>query len=388
MSIYRTYLSGFWQVISHKEFMNRIHKSMYYGRAKLSIPLSDYITEAFSEAHNSYSLNRLDHAVVGRLRTTPCSLILALIYFERLKDSDPAYCKQITPTDLFLISMVSSDNPNQLQPQLISSRFQMVATKFYSGHDDDSPSVNWSELAKTTPENLLQMELNFLSSLNWNVYVSNEEFFEKVASVERNLASQQGLHRGWLTYMELSILMPSIQITKSFMEITFVLGLSYAAFFATIVASFFLVSTIPGSCLRPPCDDSAAVTSSQTAPELNTETSNLTVDTNASLSENALEIDDLTFIENVLNDTDNKSNQSDSRAARPSIGREMFKWPVIFNQINSPSIDFCNDPAGNKRFNLRPKRNTTLDHSLLNKLFHFKSEPLLSMKTEYKFQLI
>lgn len=87
---------------------------MYYGRAKLSIPLSDYITEAFSEAHNSYSLNRLDHAVVGRLRTTPCSLILALIYFERLKDSDPAYCKQITPTDLFLISMVSSDNPRQL----------------------------------------------------------------------------------------------------------------------------------------------------------------------------------------------------------------------------------------------------------------------------------
>lgn len=261
----------------------------------------------------------------------------------------------------------------------------MVATKFYSGHDDDSPSVNWSELAKTTPENLLRMELNFLSSLNWNVYVSNEEFFEKVASVERNLASQQGLHRGWLTYMELSILMPSIQMTKSFMEITFVLGLSYAAFFATIVASFFLVSTIPGSCLRPPCEDSAAVAS--TTPELNAETSNLTVDTNATLSENALAIDALSFVENVLNDTDNQSNQSDASAAKPSIGREMFKWPVIFNQITSANIDFCNDPARNARLNLKPKRNTTLDHSLLNKLFHFKNDPLLSMKTEYKFQL-
>lgn len=86
--------------------MNRIQKSMYYGRAKLSIPLSDYITESFSETHNRYSLNRLDKSVISELRTTPCSLIIALIYFERLKDADPAYCKQITPTELFLISMV------------------------------------------------------------------------------------------------------------------------------------------------------------------------------------------------------------------------------------------------------------------------------------------
>lgn len=94
------------QLLSHEAFVNRVQKSLYYGRARVSIPLSDYIADVFSETHKSYSLNRLNHATIGQLRTTPCSLILAMIYLERLKDADPAYTKHITPTELFLVSMV------------------------------------------------------------------------------------------------------------------------------------------------------------------------------------------------------------------------------------------------------------------------------------------
>lgn len=125
----------------------------------------------------------------------------------------------------------------------------MVATKFYSGHDEDS-TVNWAEYAKTTPDNLLRMELEFLTALDWKIYVSNDEFFEKVATIERKLAQKQGLTRGWFTYMELDSLLPSIQITKSFLHFTFIIGLSYTAFVATIVASVFLVSQIPGTYLN------------------------------------------------------------------------------------------------------------------------------------------
>lgn len=125
----------------------------------------------------------------------------------------------------------------------------MVATKFYSGHDEDS-SVNWAEYAKMTPDNLLSMELEFLSALNWRVYVSNEEFFDKVTSIERKLARKQGLTRGWFTYMELNSLMPSIKITKSFLHFSFIIGLSYTAFVATMIASVFLVSQIPGTYLH------------------------------------------------------------------------------------------------------------------------------------------
>lgn len=94
--------------MSHGEFLNRIQKSLYYGgsKAKMSIPLSDYIADTFSDTHNGYSLNRLNYSTVGNLRSTPCSLILAMIYLERLKDADLAFTKHVTPTELFLVSMV------------------------------------------------------------------------------------------------------------------------------------------------------------------------------------------------------------------------------------------------------------------------------------------
>lgn len=103
--------SSMQQLLSHGEFLNRIQRSLYYGHGKetqISIPLSDYIADTFSETHRGYSLNRLNYATIGNLRTTPCPLILAMIYLERLKDADPAYTKHVTPTELFLVSMVSS----------------------------------------------------------------------------------------------------------------------------------------------------------------------------------------------------------------------------------------------------------------------------------------
>ena len=78
----------------------------------MSIPMSDYMTDMFSDTHRGYSLNRLNYATVGRVRTPPYSLILAMIYLERLKETDPAYTKHITPTELFLVSMVSSSRPS------------------------------------------------------------------------------------------------------------------------------------------------------------------------------------------------------------------------------------------------------------------------------------
>lgn len=94
--------------MSTDEFFNRIQKSLYYGdrKSKLSIPLSDYIADTFSDTHSRYSLNRLNYSTVGNLQSTPCTLILALCYLERLKEADPAYTKRVSPAELFLVSMV------------------------------------------------------------------------------------------------------------------------------------------------------------------------------------------------------------------------------------------------------------------------------------------
>lgn len=102
----------------HDQFLQRIRKTLYVGghvsvlppsanSQKISRPLADYAAELFSAPHRGHSLNRLHSVTVSKLQATPCSLILAMIYMDRLSVSDPLYATRITPTELFLVSMVS-----------------------------------------------------------------------------------------------------------------------------------------------------------------------------------------------------------------------------------------------------------------------------------------
>lgn len=108
----------------HDQFLQRIRKTLYVGglspsssaaaapsanSQRISGPLADYAAELFSRPHRvgGHSLNRLSAVTVARLNATPCSLILAMIYMDRLSVADPGYAKRITPTELFVVSMVS-----------------------------------------------------------------------------------------------------------------------------------------------------------------------------------------------------------------------------------------------------------------------------------------
>lgn len=177
-----------------------------------------------------HSLDRLDYATVGKLAVTPCSLIMAMIYLDRLNDIDPEYARRITPSELFLVSM-------------------MVSTKVYCGYDEDIYISAWAEYGNMTIDEMKKLELNFLNALNWTAYISNEEFFDKLNSVELVLAKRQGRKRGWLTYTELTKLIPSIEIAKQIIKLNAILAVSYAAGFITIAGAFLLVSKIPGSSL-------------------------------------------------------------------------------------------------------------------------------------------
>lgn len=110
----------------HDAFLLRIRKTLYVGghvsttspsvsapsvnSQKISRPLADYAADLFSESHRGRSgtLNRLNSVTVSKLGATPCPLIMAMIYMDRLQVADPMYARRITPTELFLVSMVSA----------------------------------------------------------------------------------------------------------------------------------------------------------------------------------------------------------------------------------------------------------------------------------------
>lgn len=98
--------------INHQEFLKRIKKSLYYGPSNpnrmTSQPLASHVSRAFNETHRNYSLNTLDLDSISRIRQqTPCSLILSMIYLERLNKLDPMFVKSVSPSELFLVTLVS-----------------------------------------------------------------------------------------------------------------------------------------------------------------------------------------------------------------------------------------------------------------------------------------
>lgn len=72
--------------------------------------LLELAAELFSEAQRGRSLDLLHYdqaAVVSRNTcASPCSLILALLYLERLRTCNPDYLKKVASSELFLISLV------------------------------------------------------------------------------------------------------------------------------------------------------------------------------------------------------------------------------------------------------------------------------------------
>lgn len=250
----------------------------------------------------------------------------------------------------------------------------MVATKFYSGHDEEAPYVNWAESINTTSDNLLAMELSFLSAIDWNVFVSNEEFFDKVESLEIILARRQGLNRGFFTYLELNSVMPSVQIAKQFIQSTLVLGLSYTVLVTTMVASVFLASQIPGTYLNAPSRSTSTQTSLEISPEKSALSSQsadmLGMSTELINSDSTFNGSDMSIILNLDIDRLTETSEPLTQRIEPNttswiplllsswyslLKSDSFEWPVIAERNKEHTCDdgmsanlFCNSSARNE----------------------------------------
>ncbi|XP_055387197.1 formin-J [Condylostylus longicornis] len=228
------------KMMQYDEFMERIKKSFYYGdesveeNIELTSPLAEYASELFSEPQKGNSLQRLTKFSAGNVRVpNPCSLIMALIYLDRLNEVNPGYVRNgITPSDLFLVSVV-------------------VSSKFCYDDDEDSTFYldDFLQDCDTSLEHYKKLEMEFLCAIDWNIYISNENFQKKLETIEKFLAKREGIRRGWLTYTELLHFLPSFTLAKFLLNNITVMAVSYVASVMTMAGAFFLVSNIPGNGL-------------------------------------------------------------------------------------------------------------------------------------------
>ncbi|XP_011166512.1 protein CNPPD1 [Solenopsis invicta] len=229
--------------LEHNEFMKRIRKSLYYSKLpvinSLSLPVTELAAELFTEVKSGHTLEKLDVEEASRISrnacVSPCSLVLALLYIERLKNCNPEYLLQVAPSELFLVSL-------------------MVASKFLhdDGEEDEVFNKEWANSGQVTISQMNKLEKDFLAAIDWTVLVQHQDFWERLQQLEKNVAYREVHKRRWCTYTELSCLMNTVQlirIAQTLISVSSICLATYAAGLATLLGSTLVAHFIVQSCL-------------------------------------------------------------------------------------------------------------------------------------------
>ncbi|XP_046964508.1 protein CNPPD1 [Vanessa cardui] len=220
----------------HKEFLKRISKTLYYGQLPtlpcLSLPVTEISCELWSVPQRGRSLRRL-HAdaaadIARSACVSPCALVLAILYLERLKRCNPDYLSAAAPADLFLVSL-------------------MVSNKFLQddGEDDEVICSEWAVSGGLELDQLKKLEVEFLNAIDWNVFVSEKSFEDGLLWLERQVALRQAQLRGFFTYSDLAVACSTSLLSELAQSVsTACLGvtLSYVSSLLTLVTSTLVIS--------------------------------------------------------------------------------------------------------------------------------------------------
>ncbi|GLD67425.1 protein CNPPD1 [Lates japonicus] len=246
----------------HQKLTERVRKRLYYGLDKdvsldaLSCPVTDIAVEIFQKSAPSpiRKLQKKYAAHVAREACiSPCAMMLALVYIERLRHRNPEYLQKISSSDLFLISM-------------------MVASKYLydEGEEEEVFNDEWGAAGKLDVQTVNKLEMNFLNAIEWSLFTEPNDFFDILSHLETSIAERQGMKRGWFTYTDLCVLLEQsawsqalAAIYQHFTKVSCMLGLVYLTSVAGLIATSAVLHQLSlsrsgQSLLAPPAESSPA----------------------------------------------------------------------------------------------------------------------------------
>ncbi|KAK6484857.1 protein CNPPD1 isoform X1 [Huso huso] len=236
----------------HQKLTERVRKRLYYGLDAdctldaLSGPVTDIAVELLHKSapspirklHKKYAAHVAREACIS-----PCAMMLALVYIERLRHRNPEYLQQISSSDLFLISM-------------------MVASKYLydEGEEEEVFNDEWGAAGKLDVHTVNSLEMNFLKAIDWSLYADPSEFFEILIRLETCIAEKQGLKRGWFTYTDLCVLLEQstwqqafTHLYRHFTKLACMFSLVYLTSVAGLIASTAILQQMLFLRGKPPC---------------------------------------------------------------------------------------------------------------------------------------
>ncbi|KAL5005648.1 hypothetical protein ScPMuIL_016806 [Solemya velum] len=222
-------------------FSERLRKTLYYGKSpktdRPSMPVTEIAVEFFQEAapreldkiSTMFASQTSRHACMS-----PCSIMLAILYVKRLRERNPEYLQRVSSSDLFFISV-------------------MMASKFLydEGVDEEVFNDEWAESGNMEIDDVNRLEREFLSAADWKLYVRPEDFSDVLKSMEKRIAWDKGVDRGWFSYTDLFVLSQDpqwstlwLELTKDLTQVVIVSSVAYLAAVLTMVGSTAIVMTL------------------------------------------------------------------------------------------------------------------------------------------------
>merc|ERR1711962_78386 len=221
-------------------------KTLYYGALpatdRPSMPLTRLAVDQFTSSGLDalgQKLGRLDMARASDISRQACagpnSLVLALLYLDRLRRRNPEYLTTVSSADLFLVSL-------------------MVASKFLhdDGEEDEVFNDEWATSGGMDTKELNQLELRFLAALDWRIFVDVAEFQATLQAVEADIAVREVINRNSASYTDLVVLGSRVQashlltlLTQAAIKVTAVCVTTYAAGLLTLLGTAAALSRTP-----------------------------------------------------------------------------------------------------------------------------------------------
>jgi len=284
----------------------RTRKSFYYASGKnpfddtLSYSLTREAVETFRRyvpKNNGKIGPYYASKFVRNTCASPCSLLMALIYVDRLYKSNPNYLTTVTSSELFLVSM------------LIASKFL-----FDEGTDEVTYNDEWAASGCLSNSKVKALEMEFLVAINYEAFVTRDHFEKMVQFMEYKIAIKNGLDRGNFTYTDLYSLIQS----KSFCE---KVKSVFHLFVQTIVAATSVYITALTVCLAAYLMTSTLFDHNDIKSSTSLPVVKVPVMVNDSMNQKLIVLE---VLENVLNNKNEDMLRSENILEKPQLYNSNF----------------------------------------------------------------
>ena len=132
---------------------------------------------------------------------------------------------------------------------------QLVASKFLhdDGEEDEVFNEEWATSAGMEKKDLNKLEIDFLMNIDWNCYISNQEFQNMAEKLENSITTRQINTRPgrWTTYTDIDILSKRISLylvwermANLVLKVTAVCVAAYAASLMTMIGPCYALTRV------------------------------------------------------------------------------------------------------------------------------------------------